>query len=397
MSDCLTARLLLLSIVCAIITAPIARADTNCPQPGQWVLPQASAVTTATVGEVMKQAANADYVLLGEAHNNRAHHLWQLQSLAMLLGSGRELVIGMEMFPRRVQPILDRWVAGELTQEQFLQQSDWYRVWRFDPELYLPILHFARLNRIRLVALNVERELVAETRKRGWSAIGPELREGVTDPVPATQAYRDRLRLSFEQHAKLAEANFDFFVQAQLVWDRAFAQALADARATSPGAVVTALIGSEHLRSGHGVPRQLRALGENRVSVWLPLKPMSDCAEIEGIADAAFGAQNLASAAPPRLGVFLVDKDGETHIEEIMPGSVAEAAGLAARDRIVSAAGLPVHETSDVVAVVQRMLPGTWLPLTIERNGETIEIVARFPTDDKDGGEHGSPDETEKP
>jgi uncharacterized iron-regulated protein len=34
----------------------------------------------------------------------------------------------MEMFPRRVQPALDRWIAGETTERQFLGETDWRTV-----------------------------------------------------------------------------------------------------------------------------------------------------------------------------------------------------------------------------------------------------------------------------
>ena len=41
-------------------------------------------------------------------------------------------MIGFEAFPRRVQPVLERWVAGQLSESEFLAQSDWRNVWRFD-------------------------------------------------------------------------------------------------------------------------------------------------------------------------------------------------------------------------------------------------------------------------
>ena len=34
---------------------------------------------------------------------------------------------------------------------------------------------------------------------------------------------------------------------------------------------------------------------------------------------------------------------------------------------------------ASLVEVIQRQSPGTWLPLEILRDGETLELVARFP------------------
>ena len=33
----------------------------------------------------------------------------------------------------------------------------------------------------------------------------------------------------------------------------------------------------------------------------------------------------------------------------------------------------------DLIGVVQRQSPGTWLPLVLKRDGKTVETVAKFP------------------
>ncbi len=368
--------------LCSALGVASAAAAEGCFGPGTWGEPDAQSVRSSTASRALKAAEQSRFVLLGEAHDNPDHHLWQLQSLGMLLGSRGELVIGMEMFPRRVQPVLDRWVAGELSESELLEQSEWNRVWRFDPSLYLPLLQFARLNRIPLIALNVERQLIADIGMRGLAAIEPAKREGVTDPEPASEEYRRTLRLSFEQHGPREDAAFENFVEAQLVWDRAFAQALSDANGAHPSATVVGIIGTGHLQYGHGVPHQLRSLGHDNITVWLPISGSSNCSELAGIADAVFAVESSQRSSPPRLGVYLLDDSDGAKIREVVPGSVAERAGLASGDRIVLAAGIPVRVSDDVIAIVRRQSPGTWLPMTIARNGETIDVVAKFPAPD---------------
>jgi len=385
----------LISLICYLCLLSPLRADDNgaCLQRGQWALPAPEGVARSTADAVLSAARTANVVLLGEAHDDADHHLWQLQALGMLLGQRGDLVIGMEMFPRRVQAALDRWIAGRLSEEQLLEQTDWNRVWRFDPELYLPILRFARLNRIRVVALNVERSLIAETGNAGWDAVAPERREGVTDPAPAPSDYRDLLRASFFMHGEHREAPeepdgeasqaedpaFEYFVQAQLVWDRAFAQAIAEASASYPQSLIVGIIGSGHLRYGHGVPHQLDALGIGNTIVWLPASIDTGCAELAGISDAVFAIAGSERREPPRLGVYLQDSGDGAEIREVVPDSVAATAGLAAGDRIVSAAGVQVRSSNDVIAIVRQSYPGTWLPMTVTRDGKDIDIIARFP------------------
>ena len=64
----------------------------------------------------------------------------------------------------------------------------------------------------------------------------------------------------------------------------------------------------------------------------------------------------------------------------VLPGSVAEATKLKAGDKIVRAAGFSISNTGELIEVISRQAPGTWLPLTIERDGKPIELIAKFTT-----------------
>src|SRR5215831_872349 len=137
--------------------------------------------------------AKTGVVLLGESHTDADHHRWQLHTLAALHGQGGKLVIGFEAFPRRLQSVLDDWVEGKLTDEAFLKASEWRQVWGYDAALYMPLFQFARLNRIPMIALNVERKLVARVGREGWEAVPESEREGLSNPAPASPAYQREL------------------------------------------------------------------------------------------------------------------------------------------------------------------------------------------------------------
>ena len=64
----------------------------------------------------------------------------------------------------RQQPVLDRWVAGELDEKAFLKESHWFENWGMDFTHYRDLLHFARKRRIPLIALNAEKDLVGVIR-----------------------------------------------------------------------------------------------------------------------------------------------------------------------------------------------------------------------------------------
>src|SRR5258708_15806521 len=137
--------------------------------------------------------AKAAVVLLGESHTDADHHRWQLNTLAGLHGRGGNIVIGFEAFPRRLQSVLDDWVEGKLTDEAFLKASEWRQVWGYDAALYMPLFQFARLNRIPMTALNVERKLVSQVGQQGWEGVPPAEREGLSYPAPAIPPHHPHL------------------------------------------------------------------------------------------------------------------------------------------------------------------------------------------------------------
>ena len=99
-------------------------------------------------------------------------------------------------------------------------------------------------------------------------------------------------------------------------------------------------------------------------------------------ADAVFTLSPAAEATEPerpRLGILLANGDGAPKINQVVANSVAEATGLKAGDHVVRAAGLEIRTTEELIEVVGRQAPGTWLPLSIRRDGQEIEFIAKFP------------------
>jgi uncharacterized iron-regulated protein len=361
------------------------------------------------IGDLVAKTA---VVLLGELHTDVDHHNWQLHTLAALHGRRGNIVIGFEAFPRRLQSVLNDWVEGKLTDQAFLKASEWGQVWGYDAGFYMPLFQFARLNRIPMIALNVERSLVARVGREGWEAVPPSEREGLSDPAPASPAYQralarvylmkrtipreaaERLSSSREpnmpepEEAALAEAmkepEFKRFVEAQLTWDRAMAEALASANRKFSNATIVGVLGSGHVENGHGVPHQLKDLGVTAVTTLIPVSVDTACKYVgTSYADAVFTlprSEETLAPARPRLGVLLMQGDGALRINRVVSGSVAEAAGLQAGDHVVRAAGLEMRNSDDLVEIVSRQAPGTWLPLGIRRDGQEIDLIAKFPT-----------------
>jgi uncharacterized iron-regulated protein len=394
----MTSRILAL-LAASVLTASAHAAETaptpaaSCLAPAKWYALDGAKPRPIDEARVVADMAQRDIVLLGEHHDEHDHHLWQLQTLAALHVARPDMVIGFEAFPRRVQPVLDRWIAGDLDAARFLREVEWEKVWNLPPDLYMPLLNFARIKRIPIVALNVERSLTEAIGAKGWDAIEPKQREGVSRAAPPSSAYEEQLFSVFRRHGAARDSKtplehsdrrFRNFVEAQSTWDRAMAEALA-ARVKTQGTtrpLAVGIIGAGHVRGGYGVAHQLRDIGVTRVGTLLPLDAGTECSDVKtAIADAVFVLPSLPreQTPPPRLGVRLELREKAITIAAIEKGSLAERSGLNTGDVVVSVAGTPAASVGDVTSAVRSSPPGTWLPLQVRRGATTIDLVVKFP------------------
>jgi len=352
---------------------------------GTWFSPERGAAVS--FGEVLDHASRMSAVLLGETHDRPEIHRWQLQVATALHARGRPIALGFEIFPRRLQPVLDRWVAGEFDTETFLVECEWFDVWGFDPELYLPLLQSCRQQRLPMLALNCYRALVTRVRIEGWAAIPESERDGLTPAKRRTDAYRDHLRrlMGGMRGAApgIADADFEGFIAAQQTWDRAFAENIAKALRRPDAPLVIGIIGRGHLEFGHGTPYQLRDLGIDDVAVLLPHSGVesSPWSLDKGIADAVF---HIDEPEPPpplpaRYGFGITVEREALVITAVDADTPAAAAGLSAGDRIMTIAGRPAATKPALTGILRRVAPGTVLPITVARGATPVECLVRVP------------------
>ena len=396
-------------VICLVITTGIAGAalvtkkhppppaePAYCKEGGRWLSIGSGAPRFDVGPQIISNAARQDVVLLGEQHDIEDHHRWQLQMLAALHAQRPNMVIGFEMFPRRVQPVLDKWVAGSLTAQEFLQQAEWDKVWSFAPQIYMPLFEFARINKIPMLALNIDKSLTQKIADNGWDKVPEAQREGIGRPAPALPEYEKFLGEVYQMHLQQSKAHaakkaaapdnsFRFFVESQLAWDRAMAETISRSirpEGSKNSTLVVGIMGSGHIRFGHGVPHQLRHLGITKVATLLPVAQDGECQYLEaGVADAAFTLPSKATppVEPPRLGVALEDAAQGLRISSVTAGSLAEKSGLKAGDRFLEIAGRPAGSSGEAISIIRRQPPGTWLPLRITRDDKQLDLVIQFP------------------
>jgi S1-C subfamily serine protease len=79
-----------------------------------------------------------------------------------------------------------------------------------------------------------------------------------------------------------------------------------------------------------------------------------------------------------RLGVVLVDERGQATVRGVWPESGAASAGVKQGDQIIAIDGRNETSRNAVIQALRGMFPGESVKLTINREGETLNLIAKI-------------------
>lgn len=206
--------------------------------------------------------SRANVVYLGETHDSPEDHQAQLAIIQTLYKLHPDMVIAMEMFQRPYQPVLDRYLAGILTEAQLREQSEYETRWVYPWEFYAPILRFAKQNRLAVVALNTPTEITRKVARQGLDSLTFSDRRFVPPRsaiVLEPDLYRQRMQEFYQgfHHRKSSSGSFERFFQAQVLWDETMAERIAQILRRQPNTLVVVLVGQGHLLYGDGIPSRV--------------------------------------------------------------------------------------------------------------------------------------------
>jgi uncharacterized iron-regulated protein len=223
----------------------------------QSVIMPAAPSQTIAIDAVLDQLAEANVVYLGETHTQATDHEQQRLILEQLHQRVPQLIIGMEMFQRPYQAVLDAYIAGDITEAELRSQTEYDQRWGYDWDYYAPILRFAQTHQHRVLALNTPTEITRRVAEKGWLGLHPDDAQWIppiADIDTQSAPYRQQLFDIFTQHPHGSSRDFENFFLAQVLWDETMAEAIANAVMQSPDAVVVVLAGRGHIAYGYGIP-----------------------------------------------------------------------------------------------------------------------------------------------
>lgn len=247
------------------------------PGPG-WELFDAEG-NPVGVDAVVAAARRVDVLFMGELHGNPGAHDFQLHLLEALVRDAqdvaRPLILSMEMFERDVQLVVDEYLEGIITEDQFLAAARPWENYRRD---YRPLVELAREQDLPVLAANAPRRYVNRVARLGPEALDDLLPEALAwlPPLPypgPSEAYRAEWNRRMEAlaHGHAPAHGDDSALMAQALWDASMAWfihlALDRGRGSAPevprdesppaGPLVVHLTGSFHVEGGTGTPEAL--------------------------------------------------------------------------------------------------------------------------------------------
>jgi uncharacterized iron-regulated protein len=305
--------------------------------------------------EVVASMADAEAVLVGETHDDAVGHGVEAQLLiraAQRVGAlgdtaaeARQVVLSMEMFERDVQYIVDEYMHGLITEDQFQKSA---RPWdRYDTD-YRPMVEFARAHDLPVVAANAPRRYVNRVGRLGpgslyalsdlarsflpplpypgpseaytaqWNALMADMMREARDTAaadstavadtagPAETAIPEPQATPAEEPGAEAPPppvhDLGNALQAQALWDAAMGEAVARALQVHLGALVIHYAGSFHVERGTGIPERVADYRPGTRLLTIVLQPAEDIDawkkdEHEGLGDFVILTHKPAEAA----------------------------------------------------------------------------------------------------
>ena len=210
--------------------------------------------------DLISDLSGTRVIYVGEQHRDSEHHKIQLEVIKAVYKTHPNMTVGMEMFDQTYQPILDLWSAGKLDQEAFLKKVHWYANWKYDFELYKDILEFIKQEQIRLVGLNVPFHIPPKIAVGGIENLSDEDKKHIPQSIDTSnEAHRAYVEQSFKKHRVTWMDNFDFFYEAQCVWEDTMAASIA---LNLKDDIMIVLTGNGHIVRKFGIPdRAFRRTG----------------------------------------------------------------------------------------------------------------------------------------
>ncbi len=220
------------------------------------VFVQSRTAQPVSLETMLGDLASYNVVVFGEFHDSQPIHDAELAVLKGLYRQhGANLALSMEMFERDVQPVMNDYLAGKITEGEFLAAS---RPWPQYKTAYKPLVEYAKAHHIPVLTGNIPRRIAATYAKsKTLDSIADEDKQYLPNVHRAgSAAYREKFAAVMQGMntmpggMKIPPQMVQPMFMAQCLKDDAMAESIIQYRQQYPQAVVYHVVGNFH-SAGH--------------------------------------------------------------------------------------------------------------------------------------------------
>jgi uncharacterized iron-regulated protein len=207
---------------------------------------------------MMKRLKGTQVIFVSEVHTHPGSMKLELNVLTYLHDHNPKTALGMEFLHRASQPLIDDYISGAITQQEFDRKGS-FGFGTFYPA-YKNLLEYARENKIKTFGLNVSQKIRDELRDDGWNSLEPEEQKLIAKDLDLTDPLHQRL-----VKAELKQAGHggnrqmeDRFYMGMTIWDETFGEAVANyvKSVNDKTAQVMVVAGKTHINFKVGTPER---------------------------------------------------------------------------------------------------------------------------------------------
>ena len=206
-----------------------------------------------------------DVVYVGETSGDPLDHMAQFEALkAMRTARGSKIAVGFELLDQTLQPVLDGYAAGRLTEDEFLAKAGRQNDRGFDFNMYKPLFDFIVANKLRALGLNVPKKTAEKIAGSGLESLTPEEKQYLPEPVNITRhkKYNDYLKTSFSGPGDPATAQIftlDNYLASMAASNESMGNRVAVFLNENPGFAVLVIAGNSRLLYNAAIPASVKA------------------------------------------------------------------------------------------------------------------------------------------
>ena len=217
-----------------------------------------------SLAKAAKIAQKYDVVFFDEFHDQGSIHQAEAAFFKQMYKDNQDMILSLEMFERDVQPVMDEYLSGKITEDEFKASS---RPWPNYQTDYRPLIEFAKVHDIYVLAGNIPRRMANQYAKAGdFSTISDADKQYLPQKhLVEYKDYYNKFKTYMSSgdentHMMMTPERIEKFYKAQCLKDDTMAESIVNYNKANPDTKILHMQGEFHGGDHLGVVEKVHKL-----------------------------------------------------------------------------------------------------------------------------------------